>query len=298
MKSNISIIMKIRFGKSILLLVAAMSSIPSYSQMRHEFELMAGTSVVIGKVEGESKNVTFPYGGPSFSTRYSLFANNHLGAFAQFEVETDFCGERKWFGALNKADGGKYLYRFKEDGSVSESRVDFFAGGAFRMAVSQWNITTRLGAGAIIFSNGYSFERRSRDGSTGPEYFDIEMVGRQKNTEDYLISDSSKDDSTVPTVFALKAELQFARPHNNRIGYMFGAVGLNMPVSKVTEKTSALSSAREHNPTNWVEAVAWDGSRDNWIADKDATVITTRRITMQPSITIRLGYCFMTRINR
>ena len=290
--------MKIRFGKSLLLLVAAMSSIPSYSQMRHEFELMAGTSIVFGKAEGESKSVTFPYAGPSFSTRYSFFANSHLGAFAQFEVESASCGERKWFGALNKADGGKYLYRFKIDDSMSESRVGFFAGGAFRMAVSQWDITTRLGAGAILYGNDYSFERRSRDGSTGPEYFDVEVIGKQKNTEDYLISDKDDDDSTIPAMFALKADLQFARPHNNRIGYMYGAVGFNIPVSKVTRKTSALSSVREYNPTNWVEAVAWEGSRDNWIADKDATVITTRRITLQPSITIRLGYCFMTRINR
>ena len=283
----------LRCAAWVLLLV--MSNVPSYGQIRHEFEGMLGTSAVFSEIDGDERTVVSSNSGPFLSPRYSFFVNRHFGAFAQVEMESLRSGKKHFFGAVNTADGEKYLYRFRDYEELYESRIGMFAGAAFRANCNRLDITTRLGAGVIAGSHNCSYERRSRDGSTGPEFYDIKWVGCRTQTEDYLIENDEKE--SVPSIFALKADVRFSMPHENRIGFVFVDLGADIPVGKVTREMTVTSSRLEHDPSNWVEAVAWSDAGNNWIMDATG-VVTTQRVRPQPSVSISLGYCFTVKMRR
>lgn len=270
----------------------AMLWLTSHSQtfIRHEFEGMLGTSASFRQIDGDERRVTFVNMGPMLSTRYSFFADQHFGVFAQIEFSSCNSDQKRWFGAVNKADGEKYLYRFRNYGQFSESSSGLFAGAAFRFSINELDITSRLGAG--IMEGGYecSYERRSRDGSTGPQYYDVRWVGRKStDTEDYLIENEKTESN--PNMAVLKADIRFSMPHKDRIGFMFVNLGADIPLSKMTREITVRSSSREHDPQNWVESVAWADAADNWIMDDTGTT-TRQSIRLQPTVSISVGYCF------
>lgn len=279
-----------------LALLLAISNVPSYGQIRHEFEVMLGGSAAFREIDGDECSTVSVNPGLSFSTRYSFYAGRHVGAFAQFEAESWSGSEKHWFGAVNKADGEKYLYRFRNGyAAMNESCIGLFAGAAFRASCNGLDITTRLGAGVMMDGFDCSYERRSRDGSTGPEYYDIKLVDRRSISQDYLIESDEKE--FVPSLFALKADVRFSMPHENRIGFLFVDLGADIPVGKVTREMTVTRSTLEHDPTNWVESVAWSDAGKNWIMDT-AGVVTSQRVRLQPSVSISLGYCFTIKMRR
>lgn len=274
-------------------ILAFATSVPLCSQIKKEFELMGGEAAQIRHVTGESCSVNCLKGGLLLGTRCTFYSSRHFGVFAQLEYETWTFNEKQWFGAVNKADGNKYLYRFRGNDILLESNLDLFAGAAFKTKCNGLDITSRLGFGAIIDNLDYSYERRSRDDSSGPEYYDIRRIGGHADSEEYLLDNN--DDVSVPVAFAMKADVRFAFPNENRIGFMFAGIGLDMPVSRVIEETVSIRSIREHEPTNWVESVAWNGAKSNWIKDADSKTVTSSMVRIMPVVSINVGYCFAVR---
>ncbi len=277
----------------VVAILAFATSVPLCSQIKKEFELMGGEAAQIRHVTGESCSVNSAQGGLSLGTRCTFYSNRNFGVFAQLEMESWTFYEKQWFGAVSKADGDRYMYRFRGDDRLSESNFGLFAGAAWKASLNGWDVTSRLGFGAVIDDFAYSYERRSRDGSTGPEYFEVQRIGGHSDTEDYLLDND--DDVTSPVTFALKADVRFAIPHESRIGFMFAGIGLDLPVSRVTEEITSVRSVREHEPANWVEWVAWNGSKSNWIKDDSSKAVTGSMVRIMPVVCINVGYCFAVR---
>ena len=160
--------------RAILTLAAALAAIlPAAGQSRayeyqDELESAFGPAFGIYKVTGEQgKALGSGYGEAGF-WRYTHYFSKHYGAFLQLGIDYVGTEDTDYFGAVNKADGGRYLYR--RHGSIYSMGFHpaILLGGAYRLDWGNAGFRARaaLGYGGIQdCSCGYM--RAGRDDTGG-----------------------------------------------------------------------------------------------------------------------------------
>ncbi len=283
----VKIILSTIIMKKIALLFAAfMAMAGTAAAQDHYFEFAGGGSLEPFSCTGNAGKARGTATGGNVNIRYTCFLSEHWGAFAKFGTYYAGADEHDYFGALNQADERKYLYRFNRglyDATFSETLT---IGAAYRMEFGRFSIIPSAGIGiGNLDAANFSFERRSRDGSTGPEYFSYRPVGKDVSA-DYLID--RYPTYKYPSPFMLSADLQLAYGMNDMV-YFFIQPGFLWTPAKISLECVYTRSMQKYSPINWVEALSYADAADLWEKDLNSTTTSTDKWSIAPVFNINAG---------
>lgn len=248
-------------------------------------EFMGGFSTQPYTVKGESRSVLGTSNGGNDYFRYTYFFSDHFGIFAQIGLESVYSDEAPFFGAMNKADGSKYLYRFNYSNYENDMNV-YSLGAAYRWDCGAFRFTPRLGIGIGDFMGyDYSYERRSRNGSSGPEYFSFTPV-QESVSYDYLIDDVQTYYNPSPML--VTADFQISVMADRRF-YLFVQPGVTLAPFRIKVEQTRCGSSRFYNPTNWVEALAYSDAADSWRRDLSTQTSSVKPFFISPYFHLNVG---------
>lgn len=272
--------------KNILTVIAGLAlSLAGASAQNSSLEFMGGWSVQPYTIKGDAGSAPGAFNGSSAFLRYTYFFPGDWGISVQLGSEAVFGSEGSFFGAMNKADGGKYLYRFDDSGTYDSVLTQYSVGAAYRWDSGMFRFTPRLSFGVGEFSGyDYSYERRSRSGSSGPEYFSFSPV-RKTVTYDYLID--KREDYISPAVFLVSADFQITANFGRL--YLFMQPGITIAPVRINVEHSKCGSVPAYNPSNWAEALAWSGLEGSWTRDYGSTVTSVEPAYISPFLHLNLG---------
>lgn len=272
--------------KIALMFAAFMTMAGTAAAQDHYFEFAGGASMAPFSCTGNAGTAHGTATGGNVNIRYTCFFSEHWGAFAKIGSCYAGAADREYFGALNQADGGKYLYRFNRGNYDSGFEGALTIGAAYRMEIGQFSIipSAGIGVGSLSAAN-FSFERRSRDGSTGPEYFSYRPVGKDVS-EDYLIDRYPTYE--YPSPFIISADLQLTYGINNTV-YFFVQPGFLWSPAKVSLECEYTRSMQKYAPINWVEALSYADAADLWEKDLNSMTTSTDRWSLAPVFNINAG---------
>lgn len=276
--------------RKILSVLIVISALPlALSAQRYypgALEFGGGPSCGFFRVSGDAGNAVGSTGGGNYFFRYTHYFGGNFGAYAQVkDVITDAC-DYQYFGAMNKADGGKYRYRFNSGCYDLEYNPLFTAGAAYRRCHGPVDLVFRAGLGYGERNYDFIYERQTRDGSIGPEYIKVSTIWKGK-TEDYLL-DSEYYGYYYSPALVFFASAQFVWKVMKRL-YLFGEAGLDCSPSKSEVSTTTTGSKTDYDPINWVEAVSYANRKDVWVRDGDSAKTTTDRLGMGTHLNLSFG---------
>lgn len=269
-------------------MISALS--PALSAQRSDYhgalEFGGGPASGIFRVEGETGNVLASAGGGSYFLRYTHYLGGSFGVYAQVKDVLVNSYDYQFFGAMNKADGGIYRYRFNNGRYSLEYTPLFTAGAAYRRCYDSFDLVFRAGLGYGERNYDFGYERQMRDGSKGPEYFSVSTVWKGK-TEDYLIDGGYHKHYYSPAL-VFSASAQFVWKVLKRL-YLFGEAGLDCSPSKSEVSITTTGSKIGYDPINWVEAVSYADMKDVWTKDASSEKTTTDRLGMGTHFSFSFG---------
>lgn len=272
--------------KSILILAFLLLSL-GLSAQNSALELMGGFSIEPYTIKGDAGSALGSATGGNGYLRFTYFFSEHWGTFAQFGSESVTSDESSFFGAMNKADGGKYRYRFSGWSGLSNELDVVSVGAAYRWNSGIFRFTPRVAIGLGTFDGyDYAYERQAREGSSGPEWFLFSPVG-EAVYYDYLI-DSRIDYYTIPTVLLLSADFQIAVRPTARF-YVFAQPGITFAPTPFDVEDTKYSAAKSFEPANWAEAIAYSGRSDAWQQDPDSKVTSVEKAFASPFFHLNFG---------
>lgn len=275
--------------KLCLLILAAVLPLGLSAQKSYPgaLEYGGGYSAGVFKVAGEEKNALCSADGGNIHFRYTHYLRGDLGLYGEIGSVLVYSHDYQYFGALNKADGGKYRYRFN-NGEYDLCYAPLLTlGGAYRIRYDAFNLVFRAGLGYGERNNNYGYERQSRDGSTGPEYFSFETAGKS-DTKDYLLDDGYSTTFYYAPALVVSASAQFVWNTRGRL-FFFGEAGFDFSPSKYGETKEYMGSKKQYAPINWVEAVSYADMKDAWTSDFSSTKTTSSRVGMGSHLNLSFG---------
>ena len=256
------------------------------SAQRCSLELLGGYSFQPYTIKGEACPVLSAANGGNEFIRFNYFFSEHFGAFAQIGIEAVSSDEAQFFGAMNKADGGKYLYSFRSYGNYKSEMGVFCLGAACRWDAGIFRFTPRLGIGIGDFDGfNYSYERRERNGASGPEYFSFNTVSKSEGY-DYLIN--NRRSYTNPAPMLVSTDFQISINPDKRV-FIFIEPGITFAPFGTKVKSSKYASVRAYDPANWVEAVAYADVADAWTMDTSSGIFLTEHCSISPYFHLSVG---------
>lgn len=279
--------------KKILSVLIMISALPSALSAQRSYypgalEFGGGPASGIFRVDGENGKVLAAAGGGSYFLRYTHYLGGSFGVYAQVKDVLVDSYDYQYFGAMNKADGGKYRYRFNSGCYDLEYAPLFTAGAAYRRCYGPFDLVFRAGLGYGERNYDFSYERQARDGSKGPEYFSVSTVWKGK-TEDYLIDDGYQYHTYYYSpALVFSASAQFVWKVMKRL-YLFGEAGLDCSPSKSEVSITRTGSKTDYDPINWVEAVSYADRKDLWTRDYSSEKTTTDRLGMGTHLNLSFG---------
>lgn len=270
----------------ILTLALALLGADLYAQGIHTIDLKTGATFNSFIYDGDVSAVRGTAYGYNGAIRYTFFFDGHVGAYAQLGAQNAHASEALYFGTADKADGGKYLYRFSSGTIYHKALVPTFTlGAAYRFDFGLFNITPRIGAGLAWNNYCLEYERCARDGQTGPEYYLYEYA-RKSSSVGYLI-DAPESTVNVP-VLLLGSSIQFSYSVADDIS-LFIEPGIDWTPAPINIEKTVTPSARMYEPENWVEAVAYASGADQWQIDYDSRKTEKVSTPSTPFFYIDLG---------
>ena len=260
------------------------SDVPQAYAYGSSVDVLGGFVGMPFSVSGDSGNACGIGAGGEFQMRYSHFFGKHLGAFVSFSILGTDIDDVSYFGAVNRADGGRYrygrltndIYSFRNGAELfgcdnSFSAAAFQIGAAYRYDFGGWSLRPMVGIGVgSLRGNSFSYRRIPRDGSapTGVTY---------RVTESYLdyMEEPVSDNKSITAVLSASLQLTYTF---NRHFYISAECGFKcFPNSFNYEKVS-YQFKKAFEPTNWAESVAWSELGDRYVLDMDSAVSTAARL--------------------
>lgn len=260
---------------------------PESRPIASSLEFMAGPGSHVFTYEGESDYASGLISGSCTSFRFTKWLNSGpFGVSVSLDGGFAYAEEGEFFGILNHADHAKYLYRYDYD-NYNLDYSNFVVGVAYKMDMGNWGLIPRLSIGiSDIQHPEYSYERISRDGSTGPEYFNYSYVRKAVASEDYLLNPSysyEQDDHFVALI-----SLQFVYKPSNR-AYLFVEPEIMSVPSKLYAECSYYGSKSAFTPSNLVESVAYSGTNGSWVVDEASRQTKVEGKHFGPFVNIKFG---------
>jgi len=283
---RVFLILCLCLGGTVSFAQSAMRNKTEKEPRANSLEITGGALASFFTAKGDVKNTIGLAGGGDFSYRYTRFFKNGYGAFIQMGVASFYADEMRYFGAMNKADGEKYLYRSNSsDYSIDYSPM-LIVGGLYSFDFDSFSIRPRIGIG---FSDRdemyYSYERRSRNGVTGPEYFTLKSVAHNTPKVDYLI-DNYTDYATTTAVLDASVQMIF-RPKS--LFSFFLEAGFIADVTRMQVEKTSVSSKLMYSPSSWPEAISTYGSKDVWTRDSATSKVVYEPFVPGPMFTMNFG---------
>jgi len=276
--------------KRIVLLITLAAMLPQGLSAQKSYpggiEFGIGPSAGLNSVEGENGSALCGSSGVNYFLRYTHYLNGGFGLFAEVRDVLVNAYDYQYFGAMNKADGGKYRYRFNSGSYDLEYAPLVTLGGAYRMEYEKFNLVFRAGLGYGERSNDFSYERQSRDGSKGPEYVSVSVVGKDETT-DYLIDDGYTR-YYYASALVFSGSAQFVWKMRGRM-YLFGEAGFDCSPSRYGVSVTTTGSKTDYNPINWVEAVSYADRKDVWTIDNSSKTVTTSTLGLGTHLNLTFG---------
>lgn len=255
----------------------------------HSIELMDGFASCVYSVKGSSTTGCGTASGNSFAFRYNCTFPNHWGVFAMIGSDMVFSYDKGFFGAMNKADGSKYLYRFNDNDCGCELDPILTVGVSYQWETGGFRFVPGVGLGYCDrYTRNFLYERRSRDGSTGPEYFTVDKLSDGKNI-DYLIGGGYSYDN--PVAFAVSADIKISYMLGRRF-YAFVQPGVNWALGGFQVERTCVGSTHKYDPANWVEAVSYADAKDQWVRDNSSATTEIFNAHIPPIFHLNFGIGF------
>ncbi|MBP9986960.1 MAG: hypothetical protein KBT44_03430 [Bacteroidales bacterium] len=273
--------------KNFLISVIALTLSASIASAQNSaLEVMGGYSMQPYSVKGDVRTAAGILGGGNIFIRYTYFFGKHFGVFAQIGLENTYGDGATFFSTRNKADGECYLYRFNGHEGYESGMNIYSVGAAYRWNVGIFRFTPMLAVGGGDFSGyNYSYERRSRSGGSGPEFYTIKPEGYHKSY-DYLIDEC--DERLAPTPMLVSADFLVAVMPDRRL-FLFVQPGVTLAPFRIGVKTTGCGSVPRYSPSNWAETVAYAGAADCWVKDAGSDVTSTERCFISPFLHLSVG---------
>ena len=275
----------ILFCFSVFLCVGLSAGNGSYSG---GLEFGFGPSMGVFKVKGETRSALGSSEGSNCYLRYTHYIKKDgFGVYGEVRGINASSYEYRYFGAMNKADGGKYRYRFSGNEYDQGYSPLLSLGGAYRMQYKVFDLVFRAGLGYGERYNDFDYDRQSRDGSTGPEYFSVEVAGASNDAQ-YLLQDDYSYTYYSAPAFVFGASAQFVLKTKGR-WYFFGEAGFDCSPSKYDVSVTKISSKKYDEPSNWVEAVARYELKDVWMTDYSSKNVSSAKFGMGSHLSFSIG---------
>lgn len=258
-----------------------------YAQGIHTIDFKAGPAFNSFRYEGGASTEHGTASGFNLAVRYSYFFDGQIGMYAQLGIDKVYASEAVYFGTANKADGEKYMYRYSSSSEYSKMLEPMLTvGAAYQLYLGSLNIVPRFGAGlAVLDCSGLDYERRARDGQTGPEYFLISTLKGEKKI-DYLIDSPTYSRSSIAPVFS--SSLQFAYSFGSDVS-LFIEPGIDWTPTSLRFEKTVTQSAKQYDPSNWAEAVAYSSANDQWKIDPESRKTENVRVRTAPFFSVDFG---------
>lgn len=229
-------------------------------------ELQGGFTGLPFTVKGEKTRAMGLSTGGDFTIRFSYFMHKHWGLFISGSVDEVACGDERYFGTVNKADGDKYRYS-TGSGFVNLLSNSLVLGAVYRYDFGQCSLRPRLGIGVANYQlPDHSYYRTVRnDDSALPELYKYIVTAPQK---EYLTANANKW-VTYGVGLATYAGCQLC--YTIRRHFFFSAeLGLKgVFPGGLTYSSSAYKAYKAYNPSNWTEAAATYNQRDSYNFDNE-----------------------------
>lgn len=272
--------------RAFVLFAAGVLSLYNASAQGSALEIMGGYSVQPYSLKGEARSAQGAFNGTNAFLRYTYFLSGRIGLFAQIGSECVYGSKSSFFGVMNRADGQKYMYRFSSSDGYESVLSEYRIGAAYRWDSGFFRFTPRLAVGIGSYTGyDYSYERRSRNGDAGPEYFSFVPV-RKTVSYDYLIDE--RDVYITPTTMLVSADFQISAKLGGRFS-LFVEPGVTVAPFRINVEYSRCGSVPRFNPTNWPEAVAYSGMEGTWSRNDDSTVTSVDPAFVSPFFHINVG---------
>ena len=197
---------------------------PSHNDHEYAYDtsidLQLGYAAIPYTIHGDVCNSTVNTNGVVFNARLTNFPWKHLGAFAQIGLSSTSTNEIRYFGAMNKADGGRYKYDKSWNNFKHFEYLPILIGGpVWRVDSDDLSLRFRAGFGCSWFYldgdeyikydvNGsdahYFYEdiaARSASYMMGKNYYETRTIAK------FTISPSIQAVFSVSPHFYLSAEI-------------------------------------------------------------------------------------------
>lgn len=252
----------------------------------HSLEFFGGVSSGFFPVATDKGTVHGLTSGSDWGFRYTFFFSENWGIYTRIGVMELSTDDVNFFGAANKADGGKYRYRSGYSSWRASLDPVFTIGAARRIPLGKMTIVPRAGIGlADIMDNEYYFERIPRDGSTGAEYFSSKPLIGSKSA-DYLMDQSYVSSYMTRPVISADCQVDFSLSKWLYVFVQPGFVWSPLPYQVERSKTG---SKAMYSPANWVEAVSYAGAKDQYTIDPESKVSESVRTVLTPFFNLDFG---------
>ena len=269
-------------------------SIPAFSQNdvsgKVSIEIGGGFASQISKVRGEQGSDCFAANGSSSCFRINYHINNNWGVSLETNYQIASFSQADYFGALNAADGGKYKYGLYQwyYSSLSQSQSNLMLGGFYRLQFNRFSLMPRVSIGINYpLTQTIEYQRISRSGDSGPEYFYIHPKTVEAN--DYLIN--SYEEYTEGKLLQFGASCQIQYQVFKHL-YVYAEPGLNFSPFKLNVVTDHYDSKKYSEPSNWAEAVGQGSYAQPWIKDEASKSSTIEKRSFGPFFYVNFGVGF------
>ena len=257
------------------LAVRAQGTMDREYEYQDELEEFGGPGIGIFSVSSEAgKALGSTAEAGILALRFTHYFSGHFGAYAMFGAEGASVGAADYFGALNKLEGGKYRYRYNRGTYDMGFGPLFTLGGVYRLDFGSCGFRARAGLGyGRMIKDSYTYERLSRadDGTSGSTYYSFEP--KEKGSQsDYLAGSSYYSEYNAPAI-VFSASAQFIYKMGRF--YLMAEAGLSGSPSRATVERTVTGTVPAYNPSNYVEAVAYDGYRYAWVKDDSSVKVST-----------------------
>lgn len=254
-------------------------SIPALSQnnvsRKISFEVGGGSAGQLSKVNGEQGSAYYSTSGSSANLRINYHLDNNWGLYLEASYQEASFSEADYFGALNKADGGKYRYGLYNSwySTLYQGQNNFMLGGFYRLPLKRFTLMPRVSIGlAIPVTMDFEYQRINKNGEEGPEYFSIHSP--IVVADDYLIDSNEAAVSEKLLQFGASLQVNYeAFKHF----YVFVEPGLTYSPFKISMVTEHYSSKKYSEPSNWAEAVGQPSYGQKWVKDPDSKSSTLEK---------------------
>jgi len=251
----------------------------------HVLEIGLGLHGNSFTINGEAKTAHGLALGPGLDYRYTYYAGRHWGFYADFSLYDTYANDRMYFGAINRADGNKYIYdpNYTYDHNEQSLAPVMTVGAAYRYDFGQWSLRPRVGIGVASYNSSQdSYVRYDKNGGN-PVFFERAV---EIPTIDYIKGHPYHYSSAA---FMMQASIQMTYTLRHHF-FFYTELGLNEALKRVNYQEYKWQGKSMYDPETWAEAIYTSSYQGQYSPDLKTEVVTDNVRMVGCSPYLRFGF--------